>query len=98
MYRYAKFCDGPRACVVSIETSYPMAYEVSYSIRPVINGSASASFQATALYGVEVIKKMQRNWIKSWVPRQDVTDQFNQHVQVRYMLKGGYDHVRSPNS
>ena len=50
---------------------------------PVINGSVVASFQATSLYGVEVIKKMQRDWIKSWAPKQEVTDQFNQHVQVR---------------
>lgn len=34
------------------------------------------------MYAVQVIQKMQRENIKSWVPRKDVTDKFNQHVQV----------------
>jgi hypothetical protein len=33
-------------------------------------------------YAVNIIKKMQNENIKSWVPKQDVTDMFNDHVQV----------------
>ncbi|KAK5750820.1 hypothetical protein LTS12_019108 [Elasticomyces elasticus] len=51
---------------------------------PVINGTACGSFQANSMYGIRVIEKMQRDNIKSWMPRQDVTDKFNQHVQEWY--------------
>ncbi|KAK5726792.1 hypothetical protein LTR15_002681 [Elasticomyces elasticus] len=53
---------------------------------PVINGTACGSFQANSMYGIRVIEKMQRDNIKSWMPRQDVTDKFNQHVQARHRL------------
>lgn len=33
-------------------------------------------------YAIKVIKKMQKENIKSWAPRQDITDQFNEHAQV----------------
>ena len=32
-------------------------------------------------YAIQWIKKMQNENIRSWSPRQDVTDQFNDHVQ-----------------
>lgn len=32
-------------------------------------------------YAVKIIKKMQNEFIKSIVPKQDVTDAFNEHVQ-----------------
>lgn len=38
--------------------------------------------QSVGDYAVNVIKKMQNENIKSWVPKQDVTDQFNAHLQV----------------
>jgi len=34
-------------------------------------------------YAIQWIKKMQNENLRSWSPRQDVTDQFNEHVQVR---------------
>lgn len=34
-------------------------------------------------YAIQWIKKMQNENLRSWAPRQDVTDQFNEHVQVR---------------
>ena len=33
------------------------------------------------LYALQFIKKMQNENIRSWVPRQEITDQFNEHVQ-----------------
>lgn len=32
-------------------------------------------------YAIQIIKKMQNENIKSWVPRQDITDEFNVHAQ-----------------
>jgi hypothetical protein len=37
--------------------------------------------EAIVSYTVKVIKKMQRDNIKYFVPRQDVTDEFNDHAQ-----------------
>lgn len=34
-----------------------------------------------AQYTIQLIKKMQRDHIKSWAPRQSVTDAFNAHAQ-----------------
>jgi hypothetical protein len=34
-------------------------------------------------YAVQWIKKMQNENLRSWSPRQDITDEFNEHVQVR---------------
>jgi len=38
---------------------------------------------AVSEYAVQWIKKMQNENLRSWVPRQDITDSFNEHVQVR---------------
>jgi len=32
-------------------------------------------------YAVKLIKKTQNENLRSWVPKQDVTDLFNEHVQ-----------------
>lgn len=34
-------------------------------------------------YTVDVIHKMQNENIKSWVPKQEMSDLFNEHAQVR---------------
>lgn len=36
-------------------------------------------------YAIQIIKKMQNENIKSWAPKQDITDMFNDHVQVSLM-------------
>lgn len=36
---------------------------------------------AVADYAIQIIKKMQSEDIKSWCPRQDITDAFNAHAQ-----------------
>ncbi|EWG54448.1 hypothetical protein FVEG_17322 [Fusarium verticillioides 7600] len=48
---------------------------------PVENGSITGLLEAIVSYTVKVIKKMQRDNIKYFVPRQDVTDEFNDHAQ-----------------
>jgi hypothetical protein len=43
-------------------------------------------------YAINVIKKMQNENIRSWQPKQEVTDQFNAHLQAStdrfYWLNG----------
>jgi hypothetical protein len=51
------------------------------TLRPVENGSVTGPLFKVAEYTIQVIKKMQRDHIKSWVPRQDITDRFNEHAQ-----------------
>jgi hypothetical protein len=55
---------------------------------PVENGSATGPLFAVAEYTVQIIKKMQRDHIKAWVPRQDITDRFNEHAQewIKYTV------------
>jgi hypothetical protein len=53
---------------------------------PIFNGSTTASLTAVADLGIKMIRKIQAENIRSIAPRQDVTDQFNDHVQA--MLRG----------
>ncbi|KAF5661463.1 sterigmatocystin biosynthesis monooxygenase stcW [Fusarium circinatum] len=48
---------------------------------PVENGSITGLLEAIVSYTVKVIRKMQRDNIKYFVPRQDATDEFNDHAQ-----------------
>jgi hypothetical protein len=48
---------------------------------PVENGSVTGPLLSVGQYTIQIIKKMQRDHIKSWVPRQDITDRFNDHAQ-----------------
>lgn len=48
---------------------------------PVENGSVMGPLGGVGDYTIKVIKKMQRENIKSFVPKQDVTDAFNEHAQ-----------------
>ncbi|KAK5456834.1 hypothetical protein LTS15_004614 [Exophiala xenobiotica] len=48
---------------------------------PVENGSVMGPLQQVVSYAIQIIKKMQNENIKYWVPRQDVTDEFNKHAQ-----------------
>jgi hypothetical protein len=52
---------------------------------PVANGSLIGASNASAMYAVQVIKKLQlQPNIKCLVPRQDMTDKFAQHYQTWY--------------
>lgn len=48
---------------------------------PAMNGSALGPLHAVTQYAIQVIQKMQKENIRSLVPRQDITDKFNTHVQ-----------------
>jgi hypothetical protein len=48
---------------------------------PVENGSVMGPLNQVSLYAMQVIKKMQSEYVSSWCPRQDVTDAFNEHCQ-----------------
>lgn len=52
--------------------------------RPVENGSFTGPLGSVCDYSIKLIKKMQRDHIKSWVPKQDITDRFNEHAQEWY--------------
>lgn len=45
------------------------------------NGSVMGPLHDVGLYAVQLIKKMQNEKIRSWVPRQEITNSFNEHVQ-----------------
>lgn len=49
---------------------------------PVSNGSVMGPLQSVGNYIVQVINKMQREDLHSVVPKQDVTDAFNEHAQT----------------
>ncbi|KAH6985121.1 hypothetical protein EDB80DRAFT_767984 [Ilyonectria destructans] len=48
---------------------------------PVENGSITGLMEGIVNYTLKVIKKMQRDNIRYFTPRQDVTDEFNEHNQ-----------------
>ncbi|KAF5001146.1 hypothetical protein FDECE_11042 [Fusarium decemcellulare] len=48
---------------------------------PVEGGSITGELEALVAYTLKVITKMQNNNIKYFVPKQDVTDDFNRHTQ-----------------
>ena len=48
---------------------------------PVENGSVMGPLGKVAEYTIKVIKKMQSEFIRSIVPKQDMTDLFNAHTQ-----------------
>ncbi|KIW80202.1 hypothetical protein Z517_06817 [Fonsecaea pedrosoi CBS 271.37] len=62
---------------------------------PVLTGSVTASISAVADYAIQMIKKIQAEDLLSVCPRQDITDQFNEHCQT--MLHGTVweDHCNS---
>ncbi|KAJ4376381.1 hypothetical protein N0V83_001664 [Neocucurbitaria cava] len=48
---------------------------------PIENGSVTGPLLKVAEYTIQIIKKMQRDHIKSWAPKQSITDSFNAHAQ-----------------
>ncbi len=55
--------------------------DTKLTTRPIENGSVTGPLLGVAEYTIQIIKKMQRDHIKSWVPRQEITDRFNEHAQ-----------------
>ena len=50
-------------------------------ILPITDGSVMGPLHSVSEYAIQWIKKMQNENLRSWCPRQDITDQFNEHVQ-----------------
>lgn len=48
---------------------------------PVENGSVMGPLGVVGEYAIKVIKKMQNEFIRSFAPKQDITDAFNAHTQ-----------------
>jgi cation diffusion facilitator CzcD-associated flavoprotein CzcO len=48
---------------------------------PVENGAVVGPLLGVSEYMIQIVKKMQKDDIKSWTPKQDVTDAFNEHAQ-----------------
>jgi uncharacterized protein YbbK (DUF523 family) len=48
---------------------------------PVENGSVMGPLMYVSYYALEMIKKIQSEYICSMAPKQDVTDAFNEHCQ-----------------
>ncbi|MGG6496107.1 UNVERIFIED_CONTAM: hypothetical protein NY603_24640, partial [Bacteroidetes bacterium 56_B9] len=48
---------------------------------PIENGSVMAPLHSVSEYALQLISKMQNENVRSFAPRQDVTDKFNEHVQ-----------------
>jgi cation diffusion facilitator CzcD-associated flavoprotein CzcO len=48
---------------------------------PVENGAVVGPLLGVSEYMVQIVKRMQKDDIKSWAPKQDVTDAFNEHAQ-----------------
>ena len=49
---------------------------------PVSNGSVMGPLQSVAEYIVQVVQKLQTDHLHSIVPKQDITDAFNEHAQT----------------
>ena len=48
---------------------------------PVENGSVTGPLSYVSQYAVQMVKKLQTEYVKSLMPKQDVTDAFNKHCQ-----------------
>jgi hydroxyversicolorone monooxygenase len=49
---------------------------------PVENGSVMGPLMQVSVYAMQVIRKLQLEMVASVAPRQDITDEFNSHVQA----------------
>ncbi|EXJ86699.1 hypothetical protein A1O3_03652 [Capronia epimyces CBS 606.96] len=75
------FGDAPECYLGLAVPNFPNYILFGGPTWPSMNGSALGPLHAVTNYAIQVIKKMQIENIRSLVPRQDVTDEFNAHVQ-----------------
>ncbi len=66
-----------------VSTHFGILANKKFQTWPVENGSVMGPLLTVSEYAIQIIKKMQYENVKSWAPKQDVTDAFNDHVQVR---------------
>lgn len=75
--------------LVALPTAADMLMDFVISFGPtfpILTGSVTASLSAVADYAIQMIKKIQAEDLHSVTPRQDVSEQFNEHCQT--MLHG----------
>lgn len=65
---------------------FPNMIQIIGPTFPVENGSVMGALLGVSEYTLEWLRKMRRDGIKSWAPRQDITDFFNDHTQVRLIF------------
>ncbi|KAH7381347.1 hypothetical protein DE146DRAFT_704940 [Phaeosphaeria sp. MPI-PUGE-AT-0046c] len=78
---YEKWRDQPESYLGLAAPDMPNFLIFIGPTWPVENGSVTGPLFSVGEYAVKIIKKMQRDHIKSWVPKQDITDRFNEHAQ-----------------
>ncbi|EOD43371.1 putative flavin-binding monooxygenase protein [Neofusicoccum parvum UCRNP2] len=76
-----KWKDTPESYLGLAVPDFPNFFMYIGPTWPVENGSVAGPLDEVVSYTIKFIKKMQKEHIKSWVPKQDVTDLFNEHAQ-----------------
>ncbi|OAL38579.1 hypothetical protein AYO20_02229 [Fonsecaea nubica] len=91
----AKFTPNPDSYLGIGVPDFPNFILTFGPTFPVLTGSVTASISAVADYAIQMIKKIQAEDLLYVCPRQDITDQFNEHCQT--MLHGTVweDHCNS---
>ncbi|KAF2237898.1 FAD/NAD(P)-binding domain-containing protein [Viridothelium virens] len=76
-----KWKDVPESYLSVCVPGFPNMVQMLGPTFPVENGSVMGGLVAVSGYVLEWLRKMQRDGVKAWAPRQDITDQFNDHTQ-----------------
>ncbi|KAI9657476.1 MAG: hypothetical protein M1821_003158 [Bathelium mastoideum] len=76
-----KWANTPESYLSVCVPQFPNMVQSIGPTFPVENGSVMGGLLAVTGYVLEWIRKMQRDGISAWEPRQDVTDLFNDHTQ-----------------
>ncbi|KAB2579998.1 putative sterigmatocystin biosynthesis monooxygenase stcW [Lasiodiplodia theobromae] len=90
-----KWKDAPESYLGITVPDMPNFFMYIGPTWPVENGSVAGPLGEVVKYTIKCIKKMQKEHIKSFVPKQDVTDLFNEHTQEWYKHTVWKDSCRS---
>ncbi|KAK0660177.1 putative sterigmatocystin biosynthesis monooxygenase stcW [Lasiodiplodia hormozganensis] len=90
-----KWKDAPESYLGITVPDMPNFFMYIGPTWPVENGSVAGPLAEVVKYTIKCIKKMQKEHIKSFVPKQNVTDLFNEHTQEWYKHTVWKDSCRS---
>ncbi|KAL0255031.1 hypothetical protein SLS55_009558 [Diplodia seriata] len=90
-----KWKDAPESYLGITVPDMPNFFMYIGPTWPVENGSVAGPLGEVVNYTVKFIKKLQKDHIKSFAPKQHVTDQFNEHAQEWYKHTVWKDSCRS---
>ncbi|KAH8705823.1 hypothetical protein BGW36DRAFT_18418 [Talaromyces proteolyticus] len=90
-----QFGDAPECYLGITVPNFPNYILFGGPTWPAMNGSALGPLHAVGDYALQVIKKMQVENLRSFAPRQDITDRFNAHVQEFVKVSVWKDECRS---